>query len=420
MQLAFVLPYAGLPKITNLAKTFIATIMKALSATLSLILMFAMASAQSNEYKAEQSNTFALEMYKQLASADGENLFFSPFSLSVAMGMTYSGANAETEKQIASVFGFSDNTKSFHQSMGKLQSDLVSRGSKGVEISIANQLWADKQYKFKWFYLWRVNRAYDAPIERMSFRTQPNESRLEINRWVESKTKNRIVDLLPDGSITDLTALVLTNAIYFKGQWDKKFLEENTKDDEFKTLEGKTVRATMMTMQDKLSVYEGDGLKMIELPYAGKQFSMLVVLPNKDESIKTLEKSLSLSDINRYADLLTERKVNLTLPKFKFEADYQLKPVLSSMGMPIAFSNAADFTRMTRIPELKIDQVYHKAFVEVSEEGTEAAAATAVVIVRKSVEIPVEFNANRPFMFLIRDNQSGTILFMGRVTNPTI
>ncbi|MDD4385510.1 MAG: serpin family protein, partial [Bacteroidales bacterium] len=222
------------------------------------------------------------------------------------------------------------------------------------------------------------------------------------------------------GSITDLTALVLTNAIYFKGQWDNKFLEESTRDGEFTTLDGEGVRARMMSIRDKFNVYEGDDLKMIELPYAGKQYSMLVVLPNEDISIKNFEQNVSLENIDNYIDLLSKREVYLTLPKFKFESEYELKPILSNLGMPIAFSNAADFTRMSKKPELKIDEVYHKAFVEVSEEGTEAAAATAVVIVRKSVGVTLEFNVNRPFMFLIRDNVSGTIVFMGRVTNPSL
>lgn len=394
--------------------------MKQLSVTLSLLLFAMITSAQDTEYTSKESSKFALEMYKKLAAEDSTNMFFSPFSLSIAMGMTYSGANAETEKQIADVFGFPSNTKGFHKTLGKVQNDLVHRGSKGVEIAIANQLWVDKQFKFKWLYLRQVNRAYDAPIKRMPFRVEPEDCRLEINNWIEDKTKNRIVDLLPNGSITDLTTLVLTNAIYFKGQWDNKFREEDTREGEFSTLDGKQVSARMMSMRDKFNVYEGDDLQMIELPYDGKQYSMLVFLPNEGTPIQKFEQSLSFKDIDSYIDLLTEREVYLRLPKFKFESEYELKPILSKMGMPIAFSNAADFTRMTRISELKIDEVYHKAFVEVSEEGTEAAAATAVVIVLKSVGMSVEFNANRPFMFLIRDNASGTIVFMGRVTNPSL
>jgi serpin B len=394
--------------------------MKQLSITLSFLLFVMITNAQNTDYTEKETSKFALEMYKKLAAEDNKNMFFSPFSLSIAMGMTYSGANAETEKQIADVFGFSANTKGFHKSLGKVQNDLVNQGSKGVEIAIANQLWVDKQFKFRCSYLRQVKRAYGAPIERMPFRVEPEKCRLEINKWVEGKTNNRIVNLLPKGSITDLTALVLTNAIYFKGQWDNKFLEESTRDGEFTTLDGERVRARMMSIRDKFKVYEGDDLKMIELPYAGKQFSMLVVLPNESISITKFEQSVSLENIDNYIDLLSKSEVYLKLPKFKFESEYELKPVLSNLGMPIAFSNAADFTRMSKKPELKIDEVYHKAFVEVSEEGTEAAAATAVVIVRKSVGVTVEFDVNRPFMFLIRDNASGTIVFMGRVTNPSL
>ena len=374
--------------------------------------------ASSQEYSATQSSKFALEIYKQFAGENENNIFFSPLSISIAMGMTYAGSEGETKEQIAQVFNFPLNDKNLHRELGSTQSQIVSRGSKGVEISIANQLWADKQYKFKCSYLRGVKRAYGAPVKRMTFRTNPDDCRLEINKWVEQQTRDRIKDLLPGGSITDMTSLVLTNAIYFKGQWDVKFKEENTKQGTFITLSRKEVPVDMMNIQEKFNLYQGDGVQLIELPYAGKEFSMLVLLPNEGKSLKDVEKKLALDNLNNYLDLMAQSDVLLSLPKFKFDAEFELKTVLSRMGMPIAFSNRADLSRMSGNKELKIDEVYHKAFVEVSEEGTEAAAATAVVIVRKSVTIPVEFNANRPFIFIIRENLSGNILFMGRVTNP--
>lgn len=392
--------------------------MKNLSIAMALFLGFGLTNAQTQEYSAEQSSKFALDIYKQFAGESEKNIFFSPFSLSIAMGMTYAGAEGETKKQIADVFNFSINDENLHKELGSLQNQMVNKGNKGVEISIANQLWADKLYKFKCSYLRKVKKAYKAPVKRMPFRKEADKCRVEINKWVEDKTKNRIIDLLPEGSISDMTALVLTNAIYFKGQWDSKFDEESTEVELFKTLTGKVESVDMMKIKSKFNLYQGDKINLLELPYAGKEFSMLVLLPDVGVSLKEIEKGISLDNLNRYLDLMAQADVLVSLPKFKFDSEFALKPTLSKMGMPIPFSNVANFSRMSGNKDLKIDEVFHKAFVEVSEEGTEAAAATAVVIVRKSVTIPVEFNANRPFMFFIKENSTGSILFMGRVTNP--
>lgn len=392
--------------------------MKNLSLAMVFFLGFGLHIANSQDYSAGQSSKFAFDIYKQFAGESEKNIFFSPFSLSIAMGMTYAGAEGQTKDQIADVFNFPINDNNLHKELGSLQKKMVSKGNKGVEISIANQLWADKLYKFKCSYLRKVKKAYKAPVKRMPFRTEADNCRVEINRWVEDKTKNRIVDLLPDGSISDLTALVLTNAIYFKGQWDCKFDEGNTKEESFKTLTGKVEQVDMMKIKSKFNIYQGDRIKLLEMPYAGKEFSMVIILPDTGASLKDIEKSISFESLNRYLDLMAQADVLVSFPKFKFDSEFALKPTLSEMGMPIPFSNAANFSRMSGNQELKIDEVFHKAFVEVTEEGTEAAAATAVVVVRKSVTIPVEFNANRPFMFIIRENSTGSILFMGRVTNP--
>ena len=388
--------------------------------TLATLLMFSFANAQNNSYTANEANRFALDIYKQFAQADGSNVFFSPISISMALGMTYAGTDGETQKQISEVFNFPHGDKSFHKQMGNLHQELLEKQSDGVDIAMANQLWAEKSYRFKCRYLRTTKKSYNAPVKRLNFKENPNESRTEINQWVEELTRERIKDLLPDGSISSLTKMVLTNAIYFKGQWDKKFEVDNTQEDVFTTIEGKQVKTSMMNAKDKFSVYQGDGISLLELPYQGNDFSMLVLLPNEDRSIAEIEKGLSVDNLNGYISKLTEKEVRLKLPKFKFDAEYKLKPILSDMGMPIAFSDAANLSRMTRSNDLKIDEVFHKAFVEVSEEGTEAAAATAVVIVLKSISIPVEFFANRPFIFVIRENKDGNILFMGRVTNLNI
>lgn len=392
--------------------------MKTTALLIPLAMLISCTQAQKPYNVSESSSKFAFDIYKQFAQEHDRNIFFSPLSLNTAMGMTYAGANGQTMEQMAKVFYFPLQDKELHAELGKLQDKLNKLSSKGVEISIANQLWADKQYKFIRAYTCGVKKAYRAPVKQMPFRVKPDDCRIEINKWVESKTNDRIKDLLPDGSITDLTALVLTNAVYFKGQWDSKFNTENTTDGFFLTSSKEKVECRMMNAQKKLNLYQGDDIKLLEMPYVGKEFSMLVLLPNEDISLSSVEKNLSLEKFKGYVDLMAESDVTLSFPKFKFDARYELKPILSAMGMPIAFSNAADFTRMSKKPDLKIDEVYHKAFVEVSEERTEAAAATAVVIVRKSFSVPVEFIANRSFMFFIRENETGNILFMGRVVNP--
>ncbi len=393
--------------------------MKTAPLTLASLFLFGVALSQETGYTSNNANEFAIDIYKKLAQTSDNNIFFSPTSISMALGMTYAGANGETKQQMAKALHFPTDDKNFHKQMGNLIDQLLSKGSKGVEISLANQQWADKSYKFRCRYLREVKKAYKAPVKRLDFRSQPEESRLVINKWVEDQTRERIKDLLPGGSISNLTTLVLTNAIYFKGQWDRKFLEEDTSDELFKTASGKEVKSRMMNAREKFNVYQGNGIKLLELPYAGNDFSMLVLLPNEETTLQQVEKQLKLEDLNHYIDLMVESDVRIGLPKFKFESKAELKPILSELGMPIAFSNAADLSRMARNKDLKIDEVYHKAFVEVSEEGTEAAAATAVVIVRKSISIPVEFIANRPFMFMIRENKNGNILFMGRVVNPS-
>lgn len=392
--------------------------MKATTITIACMLLFGATSAQTSQYTASEANTFALEAYKQFAKTDNKNIFFSPISINMAIGITYAGAKGETEKQIASVFNFPENTTKFHKSMGALQENILDKASEGVEISLTNQLWADENYKFKCQYLRKAKKCYKAPVKRLDFYSKLDESRVSINNWVEKQTQERIKDLLPDGSLSKQTKMVITNTIYFKGQWDKQFVEGNTQNQDFTTISGEKVKTPTMNASTKLNFYQGDNLKLVEIPYAGKQFSMLVLLPNEDTSLASIEKELNTKTLNHYISLMTESDLRLALPKFKFDASYKLKSTLSEMGMPLAFSNAADFTGMSRKKDLKIDEVFHKAFVEVSEEGTEAAAATAVVIIRKTSIISNEFRANRPFIFFIRENENGNILFLGRIANP--
>jgi len=392
--------------------------MKALALLIPTIMLFSCAHAQDPYNVSESSGKLAFELYQQFSQENEQNIFFSPLSINLAIGMTYAGANGTTKEQVANVFHFPLQDKNLHSQLGKLQKHLNSLGSEGIEVSIANQLWADKQYKFLCSYTRGVKKAYKAPVKKMPFRTDPENCRLEINKWVEDKTNDRIKNLLPKRSITDMTALVLTNAVYFKGQWNSKFEPEATIDGIFLSSINEKIECRMMNAQQKFNYFGNESFQLLEMPYAGNNFSMLVFLPSEGTSLNDVVSKLTFEKFAEYADSMVEEEVNVSFPKFKFESKYELKPVLSEMGMPIAFSNAADFTRMSKKPDLKIDEVYHKAFVEVSEEGTEAAAATAVVVVRKMAKIPQRFEANRPFLFIIRENETGNILFMGRVTKP--
>lgn len=392
--------------------------MKTTIITIIGIACLGVAHAQNQNDAIVSSNSFALDLYKYLSKNEKGNIFISPYSISIAMGMTYAGANGETQAEMSKVLYFPLNDKGFHKDFGKTQKLLLNSGSKGVEISLANKLWADKQYKFKCSFTRGVRKNYNAPLVRMDFRNSPEPSRLEINGWVEQQTKSRIKELLPNGAITDLTALVLTNAIYFKGQWDNKFSPENTRSDAFFPSATDKVPCQFMNREGKYQYAKTENFSALEIPYAGKEFSMLVLLPHDGIELEEVEKNLSLETITLLAVNMDEFDVRVSFPKFKFENKYELKPMLSSLGMPTAFSNRADFTRMSKKPDLKIDEVYHKAFVEVSEEGTEAAAATAVVIVRKAMPMFVDFNANRPFLFFIRHRETGAIVFVGRMTNP--
>jgi len=287
-------------------------------------------------------------------------------------------------------------------------------------------LWAEQTYQFLAEYISTADRYYSAQTTNMDFVTKPDESRITINRWVEEQTEDKIKDLLPAGSIDPATRLVITNAIYFKGSWVKQFDEEKTTEENFRTGTGSTVRVPMMQRIDEDAIYgyaETDSLQVLSMPYesdSGKELSMLVLLP-KGDNLTAVGHSLDTDTLSDLQQSLTSRQVMVYFPKFTMETKYSLPQTLSAMGMPTAFTGAADFSGMDGARDLFIDDVIHQAFVELNEEGTEAAAATAVVM--KLSAMPVEepvpvFRADHPFIFLIQDDDTGNILFMGRVTNP--
>jgi serpin B len=376
----------------------------------------------------EANNQFALDLYSELARENpGENLFFAPWSISSALAISYEGARGTNADEIRSVFHFPDDDMTRWNGFSEITGGLNS-GNSGYVLKNANALWAEETYPFLHSYITTAERYYSAHVTNLDFITRPDESRKTINRWVEEKTENRIQDLLPPDSIDSETRLVITNAIYFKGTWATQFKKENTAEDNFRVSPTTTVRVPMMKRTDASAKYwyaETATVQVLGMPYAhqgGRELSMLVILP-RDDDLAAAEQLLDPGKLSELRQSLVYKQIMVYFPKFKLEAGYQLRDTLSEMGMPSAFiPGQADFSGMDGSTSLVISDVFHKTFVEVNEEGTEAAAATAVPHSMGAsdpgiITIPV-FRADHPFIFLIQDSENGNILFMGRVMKP--
>ena len=350
-----------------------------------------------------------------------QNIFFSPFSISTALAMTYAGANGGTAAEMAKAMHFGANEPDFHYAYGSYLNALEDNAKGNIQLRIANRLWGEKSYKLKPDFVTLNKRAYDSPLQPMDFIGKPEKSRTTINNWVADKTEDRIKNLLSEGTISSDTRLVLTNAIYFKGDWLYQFKKKKTKTKKFYLTNGNKVNAPFMHFKGAFDFYRGTNYKMIKLPYKGGKQSMVVVLPHEDVSIAEVEKQINNSSFEQL-NYNYKPEVELALPKFKITQPLSLNRYLQDLGINIAFTEQADFSNMTDGQSLMISDVIHKAFIEINEEGTEAAAATAVVMVITSTisqEIkPEEFKADRPFLFYIIDNQTQAILFMGRIMEP--
>ena len=364
------------------------------------------------------NNAFAFEMYKSLRSDEKGNLFFSPFSISTAFAMVYAGARGETGNEIARVFHFSTDQGRLHPVFHALLKSLdTGTGFNGCRLNIANRLWGEKNFNFAGEYLGVTREQYGAELEAVSFREDPERERQRINGWVEEKTEKKITDLFPAGSINTDTRLVLANAIYFKGKWQLPFDPEATIEQPFHVSASEQVDVPLMYQQETFpSFRDEDGLQVLELPYAGKDLSMLVLLPEAVDGIAALEEKLVAEKLVTWRNALHPMKIMVLLPKFTFTSEFSLNQKLSAMGMPTAFSDQADLSGMNGTGGLYIQSALHKAFVNVNEEGTEAAAATGVGMGVTSA--PPSFRADHPFLFLILDNVTGSVLFIGRVVNP--
>jgi serpin B len=375
----------------------------------------------------EGNSAFAFELYQAL-KGQGGNLFYSPYSISLALAMTYAGAHGETAQQMADTLQFLLEQARLHPAFNWLDAELASRGQgaqgkdgKGFRLNIVNAIWGQKDYEFLTEFLDVLAENYGAGLRILDFIREAEESRLIINDWVSNQTEGRIEDLIPEGVIDELTRLVLTNAIYFNAAWKCPFDKGMTADGLFYLLDGGQVTVPMMKQTESFGYAYGEGYQAIELPYDDGELSMVILLPEAGQ-FGAFEKELEAQQVDAIIDDLQSTRVTLTMPKFEFDSEFGLKDALAGMGMPIAFSpDEADFSGMTGNRELFISDVVHKAFVAVDEAGTEAAAATAVVVGTTSmpVEPPVEVTIDRPFIFLIRDIETGAVLFVGRVLNPS-
>ena len=370
-----------------------------------------------------QGNTaLALDLYGQFKASPG-NLFFSPYSISTALAMTYAGARGNTEKQMAQVLHFDGEQGEISSALGALQRQLseVSKGQ-GIELNIANALWAQKGHPFLPAFLDTAGSGYQANVNQVDFTTAAESAREEINRWVAKETKDKIPDILPPGSLDGMTRLVLANAIYFRGTWLKQFDKAKTVTQPFQVSADREVQAPLMTHVDEVGYMEEPDFQAVELPYMGGELAMLVILPRKSDGCGSLESKLSPELLSRSLSLMKKQRVEIFLPRFKLESGFNLNDTLARMGMADAFGNKADFSGMDGSRRLCISAVFHKAWGEVNEEGTEAAAATAVGMAltayRPTPQPPPVFRADHPFIFFIRDTRSGLLLFMGRLAQP--
>jgi serpin B len=369
------------------------------------------------------NNQFALDLYHHLRGTEG-NQFLSPFSISTALAMTYAGARGQTADEMAKVMHFTLEPKRLHPAFRALLAQASGAGRKAppYQLSLANALWGQKGYGFLPDFLNITRANYGAVFKEVDFVGDAPQAVRFINEWVELQTRDKIKQLLTPDDVDRETRLVLTNAIYFKGNWADKFSKDSTHDHAFHVTTDRAFKVPMMHRTAKYPYLDGGSFQILELPYGGHHLAMLVLLPKKVDGLAGLEKQLSGAWLAEQLPRLRSQKVIVSLPRFKVTRRYQLAKILGAMGMPSAFDPvAADFSGMSgSTRKLYVSAVIHKAFVEVNEEGTEAAAATGVVVKRGSDEVPIrtEFRADHPFVFLIRDNRSGSILFLGRVANP--
>ena len=378
---------------------------------------------------ARANNRFAVALYAQVRKEPG-NLFLSPYSISTGLAMSYAGARGTTAEQMAKTLHFPFHSKRLHPAFAALRKELQGKQAKGYEIQSANALWLQQGFGLQAEFVEIAEKYYDGKVSEVDFVGGPEAARAAINEWVAKQTRDRIKALVQPDDLTPLTRLVLTNAIYFKGNWAAQFPKAATHNLPFYRKNGDSVKAPLMSQCATFRYWGDDTLQVAEFPYVGKRLAMMVVLPRSAECLSAIEKTLTPDQIAQWLSRLEERIINVYLPRFKAKLRLELTEPLSALGMPLVFDrDQADFTGMTGTDpqkRLHIAKVLHEAFVEVNEEGTEAAGATAVAhdkdkaaVGARHAQEPPTFRADHPFLFLIRNTRSGSIVFVGRLTDPS-
>lgn len=363
---------------------------------------------------------FDIRLYGELAHGDG-NVFVSPASISSALDMTMAGARGATAKEMADVLGVPDTAAAAAQ-YRKLAKQIDALQSSGaIQLSIANSLWAQEGIAFEEPFLKQLRQDFASELLKADYRGNSEGARQKINRWVSDKTQQRITDLIASGAIRPDTQLILVNAIYLKALWEQPFEQQKTEDGEFATLGGRSVKARMMHNEISAMYAEDTQTQMLELPYRGGSVAMIILLPKPQDGLKQLEDLLP-QKLSTLRDTPTSRRISLALPRFTLRYQTDLVQPLAKMGMPSAFTDHADFTGMRKEDQLLISKVVHQAFVEVDEQGTEAAGATGVMMrptAMRAIEQPVQFVADHPFVFVIVEKETNSVLFIGRLVDPS-
>lgn len=370
------------------------------------------------------NSSFAFELYGQLSAQPG-NLFYSPYSISLALAMTWAGAKNQTEADMAATLGFTLPQAQIHPAFNALDLALTSRGKnakasdgKGFRLNIANALWGQTGYPFEQPFLDTLGENYGAGMRVVDFHSDPDGSATLINQWVDKLTEGKIPELVTAEDITPSTELVLTNAIYFNAAWAEPFETKDTADGSFVKADGSAVTVPMMHGFRDTGYAKGDAYQALSLAYDGGELSMVLVMPDAG-TLSDFEASLDAAKIDDITSALGEHSVDVTMPRFKFDGSFSLSKALSQLGMEIAFTPAADFSGISTKSALLIQEVIHKSFVSVNEAGTEAAAATAVLLGDTAAPEPATMTLDHPFIFFIRDNATKSILFVGRVADPS-
>jgi serpin B len=389
----------------------------------------AMADGVNIEAMVQDNSKFGLELYRKLGVAESGNIFLSPFSVSNTLAIMYAGARGNTKDQMARTLKFSMNQDEVVHAFGTINSRLNQlKASGNIRIDTANSIWPQKGYDIAPQFFELVQRNYGEAIIPIDYGKNPEEARQTINQWIAKKTRETIKDMIPQGSLDQGTRLALASAIHFKGDWLGSFKPEDTSELDFWVTSERSVRSPMMTQTSDFKYAETESLQILEMPYVGNELSMLVVLPKEINGVKMVEDSLSAENLTKLRLQMSPTKVLIHIPKFKVNSTFFLAETLASMGMKDAFSRSkANFSGIAKNKKnpLYLSTVIHKAFAEITEEGTEASASTVGDVVSMGVrpadppEPPHKFRADHPFIFLIQENKTGSLLFIGKITNPT-